>query len=269
MKSITKKLTIAFCIVLASISHAALNTTKPALYAIISPMPVEAEYIRSKMTHKKEIKKLGISYLLGKINGRDVVSVISGYGKVNVTTVTSRLLASFKPDAMILAESSGSVDKQLKIGDVVVGTQLFDADFGELTRTGPSLPILIDNPTNHKKEPMIYRSDSDLLSTAKKSANILGNKYNVIFGVIADSDFLPNPAWQLALLRDNKVQAIAMDGVPVTKLGWLFQVPTIVFHCIANIAGQPIKDADTELSSNNMNQLVVKFIGDLPIATTI
>lgn len=261
-----KKLTIGFFIAFASISHAASSATKPALYAIISPMPVEAEYIRSKMTHKKEIQKLGITYLMGKINGRDVVNVISGYGKVNVTMVTSRLLASFKPDAMILAESSGAVNQQLKIGDVVVGTQLFDADFGELTRTGPSLPILIDNPTNHKKEPMIYKSDPDLISTAKKSGNILGDKYDVIFGDIADSDFLPNPAWQLALLRENKVQAIAMDGVSVTKLGWLFQVPTIVFHCIANVAGQPIIDADTELSSNNMNRLVVKFIGDLPIA---
>jgi nucleoside phosphorylase len=114
---------------------------------------------------------------------------------------------------------------------------------------------------------MIYKSDSALISTAKKYANMFGNKYKVIFGVIADSDFLPNPEWQLALLRENQVQAVAMDGVPITKLGWLFKTPTIVFHCIANIAGQPIKDADTELAANNMNQLVVKFIGGLPMAT--
>jgi len=263
-----KKLIITFFLMFISAVNVAQSATKPALYAIISPMPIEGEYIRAKMTDKKEMTKLGIHYLTGKINGREVISVISGYGKVNVTMVTSRLLISFKPNAIILAESAGAVSDQLKIGDVVVGTTLFDADFGELTKTGPSLPILIDNPTNHKKEPMIYESDSFLISVVKKSAIELNDKYKIIFGVIADSDFLPNPAWQLTLLRKNKVNAIAMDGVPVTKLGWLFQTPSLVFHCIANIAGQPIKDSDTALASNNMNQLVVKFIGDLPIDAT-
>lgn len=263
-----KKLTTTFFLVFISVVNVAQSATKPALYAIISPMPIEGEYIRAKMTDKKEITTLGIRYLTGKINGRDVVSVISGYGKVNVTMVASRLLVSFKPNAIILAESAGAVSGQLKIGDVVVGTKLFDADLGELTKTGPSLPILIDNPTNHKKEPMLYESDSFLISVVKKSANALNNKYQIIFGIIADSDFLPNPVWQLTLLRENKVNAIAMDGAPVAKLGWLFQTPVLVFHCIANVAGQPIKDSDTALASNNMNQLVVKFIGDLPIEAT-
>jgi nucleoside phosphorylase len=185
-------------------------------------------------------------------------------GKVNITTVASRLFASFHPDAVILAETSGSVNKQLKIGTVVVATRLFDADFGELTKNGPSLPILIDNPINHKKEPMIYDADSSLLKTAKIASGHFKNKENVIFGVIADSDFLPNPAWQLKLMRENGVQAVAMDGVPVAKLAWLFGTPSLVFHAVANVAGEPILDANTEMASKNMSELVVKLISDLP-----
>lgn len=233
----------------------------PALYVIVSPMESEAQFIRSHMTDKKEIDALGIHYLKGKIHNREVLSVVSGYGKVNVTTVVSRLFASFHPNAIILAESAGGVNKNLKIGDVVIGTTLFDADFGELTSHGPELPILIDNPINNKKEPLVYKGDAFLLEKAKLASSIV---YKLVFGVIADSDFLPNPDWQLKLLRDNHVEAVSMDGVAVTKLAWLFNTPSLVLHSIANIAGQPIDETNTTIAANNMGEVVVNLLERLP-----
>jgi len=53
---------MAFFLVLLGF-NVAQSATKSALYAIISPMPVEAEYIRSQMSDKKEVIKLGITYL--------------------------------------------------------------------------------------------------------------------------------------------------------------------------------------------------------------
>ncbi len=257
-----RQVMVMVCILGLSISHA--KSIKPALYAVISPMPSEAVYIRSKMTNKKEVQKLSIHYLSGEINGRHVISVVSGYGKVNITMVASRLFASFHPDAVILAETSGAVNRQLKMGDVVIGTRLFDADFGELTKSAPSLPILIDNPINHKKEPMIYEADAFLIKMARKASTQFKNKEHVVFGLIADSDFLPNPEWQLNLLRNNSVQAVAMDGVPVAKLAWLFGTPSLVFHAVANVAGEPILESNTDIASKNMGELVVGFIMTLP-----
>jgi adenosylhomocysteine nucleosidase len=265
VRSLLSKKFMAFaCILSVSISYAKSMHPEPALYAIISPMPSEAQYIRSKMMNKKEIIKLDIHYLSGTIDGRHVISVISGYGKVNVTTVASRLFASFHPDAVILAETAGSINKQLKIGDVVIGTQLFDADFGEMTEKGPSLPILIDNPINNKKEPLIFEADPFLMKMAIKTAKEIQSKQGVVFSVIANSDFLPNPDWQLNLMRKNGAQAVSMDGVPVTKLAWIFSTPSLVFHAIANVAGEPIENSNTEMASKNMGELVVKFIGNLP-----
>ena len=247
-------------------SYATPSKPDEALYVVVSPMPVEARYLRSQMNNKTIIKKLGISYLKGDIEGRQVISVISGYGKVNITAVTSRILASFKPTIVILAETSGSVNKKLRIGDVVVGDTLFDTDFGELTEKGPVLPILIDNPINHKKEPMIYRAPDSLLKVAQETAKHFSHNERIVFGTIADGDFLPNPAWQLKLLRKNNVQAIAMDGVPVTKLGWIFNTPTLVLHSIANIAGEEIIDSNTELAADNTGKYLVNIIKRLPTA---
>ena len=258
-----KKIIVLFLTVFAlgeSIAMDIHSKGSPALYAIVTPMESEAQYIRGHMTEKQDVTALGIHYLKGKIHGRDVLSVVSGYGKVNVTAVVSRLFASFHPTAIILAESAGAVNKNLKIGDVVIGATLFDADFGELTSHGPELPILIDNPINNKKEPLIYSGDPLLLKMANTKTT---PNFNIILGAIADSDFLPNPEWQLKLLRANHVEAVSMDGVAVTKLAWLFNTPSIVLHSIANVAGEPINDDHTKIAADNMGIVVVELLGKL------
>ena len=62
------------------------SENKSPLYAIVTPMESEAQYIRAHMKHKKEVVVLGMHYLQGTINNRQVLSVVSGYGAVNVTT---------------------------------------------------------------------------------------------------------------------------------------------------------------------------------------
>lgn len=233
------------------------------LYAIITPMPSEATYIRQHIKNPKIIKRLGLEFLSGKIGKHRVISAISGYGKVNVTAVTSRLIEAFHPTAIILVETSGSVNKQLKIGAVVVGQQVFDADFGQLTAHGPELPILIANPINQKKEPLVFAANQKLLDIAKTVMTQNKFDFTVVTGALADGDVLPNPEWQLNLLRANKVQAIAMDGAPVAKLGWIFNIPCLVIHSIANVAGLEITDAATEIAANNAGKFTLKLIEQL------
>ena len=74
----------------------------------------------------------------------------------------------------------------------------------------------------------------------------------------------PNPEWQLKLLNANHVQAVSMDGVAVSKLGWLFNTPSLVFHAVANIAGEPIDDTNTETAAINMGKMVIDLLDKLP-----
>lgn len=230
------------------------------LYAVISPMPIEAQYLRSHLQNKKNETISGIQYVLGTIDGREVISAVTGYGKVNVTTVASRLIANFHPKAIILAETAGAVNQHLNIGDVIIGSSVFDADFGKLTNKGPVLPILIPNPINHKKEPMIYYPASQLLHYAKILVRQKHFKFNVVTGKLADSDFLPNPEWQLKLLKENHVQAIAMDGAPIAKLCWIFNIPCLVIHSISNIAGNKIEDNGTTLAAKHVGMVTVELL---------
>jgi adenosylhomocysteine nucleosidase len=254
---------VAICL-FGGFSGIASAAPKQPLYAIITPMPSEASYIRQHIENPQKVKNSEIEYIIGTINNHKVVSVVSGYGKVNVTAVASRVMASLHPDMVILAETAGAVNQQLPIGTVVVGTQVFAADFGKLTVHGPELPFLIDNPVNNKKEPLIFVANKQLLRAAATVAT--GNKFDfpVKFGTLADEDTIPDPESQLNLMRANNVQAVSMDGAPVAKLGWIFNTPCLVIHSIANIAGQEITDQGTILAANNTAKFVLKLISVLP-----
>lgn len=266
-KLISKLFLLGFFLCALNTAFATKNSATIS-YAIISPMPIEAQYIRSQI--KDPVFKTidGINYMTGNINNRSVISVISGYGKVNVIAVASRLLATFHPNVVILAETSGAINEHLKIGDVVIANKVFDAGFGQLTQNGPSLPILINNPTNHKKEPMIYQPDQTLYNQAIDAIKNDHFQFNVVTGTIADSDLLPNPSWQIKLLQENNVQAVAMDGAPVAKLCWMFDTKWLVLHSIANVSGVKISESGTVNASNNLGQVVVALVSHIPSSKT-
>ena len=50
---------------------------------IIGAMAEEVEYLKSIATEKSETKSGGLSFVTGKIGGKDTVIVMSGIGKVN------------------------------------------------------------------------------------------------------------------------------------------------------------------------------------------
>lgn len=255
-----KKLTLIILCFLTQVSFA----DQQPLYAVISAIPMEGKYIRSQIENPQTITRDGLKFLRGTIDHHQVISVISGFDKINESAVTSRLIADFHPNVLIMTETSGAVNKQLSIGSVVVGEKMFDSDLGRLTANGPELPIASINPFNNKHEPLIFESDPNLLKVAKNTAKQNHFDFPIIFGNIADGDQLPNPEAQLKILRQNNIQAIAMDGVSVAKLGWALNIPCLVIHSISNIAGEPITTKGTEIAANNGGKLTVTIIKNLP-----
>lgn len=254
---------ISLLMCLFTSSSWAENLPKQALYAIISAVPQEAEYIRQHIENPKTVTRGGLKFVLGTINHRQVVSIISGFGKITESAVTSRLLLLFHPTAVILAETSGAVNKSLPIGAVVIGDQIFDADFGYLTAKGPVLPLSIKNPVNNEDERLIFASDKHLLSVAKKTLQQVHFDFPVSIGKLADGDMLPNPEWELNLLRKSNVQAISMDGIALAKIGWLFNTPFLVIHSVSNIAGEDLTDKGLTIAGNNGGKLTVAIVSRL------
>lgn len=64
----------------------------------------------------------------GKLNGKDVVIVHCGVGKVYASIVTTLVIKKFKPELIINVGCAGSLDKKIHVGDVIVATRVADWD---------------------------------------------------------------------------------------------------------------------------------------------
>ncbi len=97
---------------------------------IVGAMVQEVEILKNLMAERTETRVASAVIFEGKINGKDVVLLQSGIGKVAAAIGTTALLQLAKPDCVINTGSAGGVAKGLKVGDIVISdeTRYHDAD---------------------------------------------------------------------------------------------------------------------------------------------
>ena len=86
---------------------------------IVVAMEEEFEEIENKMKNieTKQIKDL--TFVVGKIEGKECVLVKSGVGKVNAARTTQIMIDYFKLDCIFNLGAAGAIHNQLEIGDIV------------------------------------------------------------------------------------------------------------------------------------------------------
>jgi len=122
------------------------------------------------------IKKAGLDFAEGEMDGVAVVAVVCGIGKVNAAIAAQAMIEHFEPSCVIMSGTAGGIDNALKICDVVICTAALyhDADADFLANSHPFVPN------------SIFHMDKDLVDTAKRSVQRLGQK--VCFGLTVSGD---------------------------------------------------------------------------------
>lgn len=105
------------------------------MIAIICAMSEERDAFIKRMSNVKTTSFDSINYhglpfdnkcYKGKLNGKDVVLVHSGVGKVYSAIVTTLVIKKFKPKLVVNLGTAGSLNKKAKVNDVVVATRVAD-----------------------------------------------------------------------------------------------------------------------------------------------
>ena len=76
---------------------------KQTLTLILSAMPSEIRLIQNHLSYAKAGELDQIPYVQGKINGRRVVTVVTGVGVTNGAMVTALFVHHFKPEEVIVS----------------------------------------------------------------------------------------------------------------------------------------------------------------------
>lgn len=109
-------------------AQTSLRVPSVARLGIVGAMDVEVEGIVRAMTDAERVAFGGSVFTVGKIDGREVVAVQCGIGKVNAAFVTSALQMRFGVQAVLMTGVCGGVVGSLRVLDAVVPSAFVQHD---------------------------------------------------------------------------------------------------------------------------------------------
>lgn len=98
------------------------------MIGIIGAMPEEIGRIIEKIENRKTVEKGMRQYHVGELFGQPVVAVFSRWGKVAAATTVTNLILDFDVKQVIFTGVAGALSNRLKVGDIVVGKDLYQHD---------------------------------------------------------------------------------------------------------------------------------------------
>ena len=197
---------------------------------IIGAMDKEVEGLKNEMKVREITRIAGIDFYEGTLQGKEIVLLKSGVGKVNSAMATDILIREFGAVQIIFTGVAGAVNDKLNVGDVVISTELVEHDF-DTTAFGEKLGN-VPGSDNGK-----FYADSKLISLAEASAQKVLGKNHVFKGVIATGDqFIADKEKVKVLEGTFGAWAVEMEGASVAHVATLYKVPFVVIRAISDKA---------------------------------
>jgi len=229
------------------------------MIGIIGAMEDEVSLLRSAMETPNVIKVGEFEFFEGRLEGKSIVLLRCGIGKVSAAVGCALLIHTFKPDFVINTGSAGGIDPALHFGDVIISTGLLyhDVDVTAFNYAPGQLP----------GQPQIFPADEKLIAKAEqavaqlKQEETLPADLNYCRGLIGTADTFMHQPESIAALRQRfpDVAAVEMEGAAIAHCCRLFSVPVLVIRALSDIAGveSPVKfDEFLPIASKHSAEIV-------------
>jgi adenosylhomocysteine nucleosidase len=218
---------------------------------VICAMPEEIEHLGAVLAHRSTEGMGGFAFRLGEIEGRSVVLVEGGVGKVSTATVAALLLGPFACRGVVLSGVAGGLDPALGIGDVIVAERILQHDYGAMVqgrlrpyRAG-SLPLGDPRDGPHfALDPAIREALAralggfELPALPADAAGGAARRPAIRFGTVVTGDqFIACEATRLRLFEGFAAQAVEMEGGALAQVAERFGAPWVVVRSLSDLAG--------------------------------
>ncbi|MCQ4696147.1 5'-methylthioadenosine/adenosylhomocysteine nucleosidase [Paeniclostridium sordellii] len=224
---------------------------------VIGAMEEEVEILKKKMDIKETKKVAGMEFYEGTMDGKNIVLVRSGVGKVNMAACTQILIDEFKVSALVNSGVAGTMDTKLNQGDIVISTDAVQHDFdttvfgdplGEISRLGITF----------------FKADKDMIDTAKKAAKNVSGLY-ITQGRVASGDQFVAGGEVANRIKENfgDVAAVEMEGASMAQVAYLNKVPFVILRSISDKANGEADLSYEEflpIAAKNASTLLEEFI---------
>lgn len=225
---------------------------------IIAAMEQEVNILVDKLKDKTVSTVANQTFYNGIIDKVEVVLVKSGIGKVNAAIATTLLIEKYNAEVVINTGSAGGIGKELKVGDLVVSTELsyndadariFGYDFGQV----PQMPSR-------------YKADSDLINKISKAADKM--EWLINKGLIVTGDSFIANSDKISDIKGNFPEALVteMEGAAVAQTCYQFGVPVVVVRALSDTSDEKASVSFEEFiehAGKKSAEMVLNFLKDL------
>lgn len=227
--------------------------------AIIGAMEQEVTALRDKIENLNTYAFAGCEFYSGQLNGHDIVLTRSGIGKVAAAIATSVAIQRYQPKAVINTGSAGGFNPKLKVGDVVISTELAHHDV-DVTAFNYEIGQLPANPPR-------FKADPQLIEAAQRAAQKVSD-HQIIKGLITSGDTFMCQPERIAKARGDfpDMEAVEMEGAAIAQVCHQAEVPFVVIRALSDIAGQESPqsfDEFLETAAKNSGALVEALLDEL------
>ncbi|MFD2201994.1 5'-methylthioadenosine/adenosylhomocysteine nucleosidase [Shivajiella indica] len=239
--------------------------------AVMGALEQEIDLLLGEMEKQKKIQIGGIDFYKGKINGKKVVVLKAGVGKVNASYSTAVLTQNFGIDALIFTGVAGGLHPESLPGDIIIGDRLFQHDFGKFDQEGFEVTTYRELTGAHQTD-LFIPSDSILVFKSKQAAQqvafnaLSGRNPNVFTGLIATGDmFVSSPEKAQWLFGEYGALAAEMEGAAVGHICRTLDIPFVVIRSCSDNANHDARVNFEQFvgpASINSSRLVLSILED-------
>ncbi|MGL5330782.1 MAG: 5'-methylthioadenosine/adenosylhomocysteine nucleosidase [Peptostreptococcaceae bacterium] len=200
------------------------------IIGIIGAMDEEVDILVDLMDIEKVVEKASLKFHQGKLEGKNIVLVKCGIGKVNSALCTQILISEFNVDAVVNTGVAGALHHELDVQDIVISTDAIQHDM-DATVFGYSKGIIprMDNST--------FEADQRLIDAAYESSikESKGNK--VVKGRIVSGDiFISSKELKDTLVNDFNAHCGEMEGAAIAHVCHLNNTPFVIVRAMSDKA---------------------------------
>lgn len=191
-------------------------------------MDKELVQLRSLLEDSTVERRNKKDFILGNINGKEIILQKCGIGKVNSAIGAVEMIDNYRPDLIISSGVAGGADERMNVCDVVIGTEYryHDAYCGDDCRFGQIMGM-----------PAAFHSPADLVDKALTACG----QATAFKGLIVSGEWFVNTQNKMRsiLARFPEAVAVDMESASIAQTCHIYGVPFISFRVISDI---PLKD---------------------------
>lgn len=217
------------------------------MIGIISAMEEEIQTLLHHLEGKKSIQKGMRTYFYGRLFGKEIVLAFSRWGKVASATTTTQLINDFGVQQVVFTGVAGSVGKNVNIGDIVIGKNMYQYDMNASPLIKPlEIPLLertyFETHVSNRKH--LLEATQKFLTDFPQHINILESKkfniYNpkVFIEDIGSGDQFISTKNQIETIKNAipSIGCVEMEGAAVAQVCYEYNMPFSIFRTISDKA---------------------------------